>query len=99
MKIKNEIRNFTSARLGAFGEFIYKHYVEKVKKVSIKGVHKEGKDFEVKGVKIDVGATRKDLGKDFSARRKIKDKDAYVFFSKNGVYINCEITGLTKSGV
>jgi hypothetical protein len=85
-KIKKEITDLSRTHLGYFGEEVFIYYTKFILNKDIEKVHKEGKDFEIDGVKIDVG-TRRPLSKK-NIGRKIGNKDAFVFFYSECCYIN-----------
>jgi hypothetical protein len=85
-KIKKEITDLSPTHLGYFGEEVFIYYTKFILNKDIEKVHKEGKDFEIDGVKIDVG-TRRPLSKK-KIGRKISKKDAFVFFYLECCYID-----------
>lgn len=85
-RIKRDIENLTPTHLGYFGEELFTYYVKSILKKEIYKLHKEGKDFQVDGVKIDVG-TRRPLD-NFRVNCKIYKKEAFVFFFSECCYID-----------
>jgi hypothetical protein len=88
-KIKKEISELSPTHLGYFGEELFLYYAKEVLKKEVLKVHREGKDFEIDGVRIDVGTRRpfttKKIGK------KISKKDAFVLF-----YTDCCLIDFPK---
>ena len=85
-KIQREIRDLSPTHLGYFGEELFLYYASKVLKKEVLKVHREGKDFEIDGVRIDVGTRRP-----FTTRKngkKISNKDAFVIFYADSCFID-----------
>ena len=85
-KIKKEIVDIKPIHLGYFGEEVFIFYTKFILKKEIEKTHKEGKDFEIDGVRIDVG-TRRPINEK-KVGRKINNKDAFVFFYSECCYID-----------
>lgn len=85
-KIKKEIRELSPTHLGYFGEELFLYYASKVLKKEVLKVHREGKDFEIASVRIDVGTRRPFTT--IKTGKKISNKDAFVIFYADSCFID-----------
>lgn len=87
LEVINKIQNLNSPQFGSFGEFIFAKYVTDVLHESIEKVHRDGVDFNFRGVNIDVGSKRK-LKAKYARNENIAGKDAFVVFYQDCCKIN-----------
>jgi len=87
MNIKKIIKKLNNPQFGSFGEYVFADYATNILEYEVKKIHRDGIDFSINNVGVDVGASRK-LDINYSGRKKIPKKDVYVFFYKDYCFID-----------
>jgi len=85
--IKEIVRKLNNPQFGSFGEYIFADYATNALKYNVKKIHRDGVDFSINNIRVDVGASRK-LEINYKGKKKIPKKDVFVFFYNDCCFID-----------